>query len=426
MARTPSRGTAGSRSSDETGPPGLGAAQRGKAASLALLLLAQVAAMGVWFSSSTVVVLIKQAHAIAAFDEALLTSAVQCGFVAGTITSALLSLPDRYDLRRLLAGSALVAAVATASLAFLPPVGGAVVALRFVTGMCMAGVYPVGMRLAATWAQGDLGLLVGLLVGALTLGSASPHLLAATGGLGWRTIYGVAAACAACAAVLIGFAGIGPNIRRATRIDVAKVAQAWRRPALRLANLGYLGHMWELYAMWAWLALFLQQTFVARGMAKPRTRAEWMTFSVIAIGAMGAWLGGVLADRVGRTAVTIGAMATSATCAALMGWLAHAPLVVMGAVALVWGVSVIADSAQFSASVAELADPDSVGTLLTAQTCAGFLLTLVSIHLVPYAVAWLGWRGGFGMLAVGPALGCVAMLRLRRHPEAVRLAGGRR
>jgi MFS family permease len=151
-----------------------------------------------------------------------------------------------------------------------------------------------------------------------------------------------------------------------------------------------------------------------------------MTFAVIAIGAAGAWLGGVLADRVGRTAVTVGAMATSATCAALMGWLAHAPLIVMGAVALVWGVSVIADSAQFSASVAELADPASVGTLLTAQTCAGFLLTLVSIHLVPYVVTWLGWRGGFGMLAVGPALGCVAMLRLRRHPEAVRLAGGRR
>nr|WP_315591432.1 MFS transporter [uncultured Cupriavidus sp.] len=400
--------------------------QRGKLFSIAILLLAEVAAMGVWFSASTAVAVIKREHAISAFDEALLTSAVQFGFVAGTLASALLSLPDRYDLRRLFAGSALVAAIATGALAFLPPVGGTVVVLRFITGMCMAGVYPVGMRLAATWAQRDLGLLIGLLVGALTLGSASPHLVAATGGLEWRLIYAVAAACAAGAAALIGLAGIGPNLRRAARIDLGKIAQAWRQPAVRLANLGYLGHMWELYAMWAWLALFLQQTLAARGMAEARAHAELLTFAVIAIGALGAWLGGWLADRVGRTAVTIGAMAISASCAAVMGWLATAPLTVLITVALIWGVSVIADSAQFSASVTELAEPSSIGTLLTAQTCAGFLLTLISIHLVPDIVALLGWRGGFGMLAIGPALGCIAMWRLRQHPDAVKLAGGRR
>jgi MFS family permease len=399
---------------------------RGKTASLVIVLLAQVAAMGVWFSSTTALAVIKLTQAITPFDEALLTSAVQMGFVIGTVVSATLSLPDRYDLRRLFMASALVAALATGALALLPPTGAAVVALRVLTGICMAGVYPVGIRFVATWAKADLGLLIGLLVGALTLGSASPHLVAGMHGLDWHLIYLVAAGLAAIAAVLIGFASIGPNIKRATQVDLHKVAQSWRNPAIRLVNLGYLGHMWELYAMWAWLGLFLQQTLASHGVAESRSRAEALTFCVIAFGAIGAWAGGWLADRVGRTRVTIGAMAVSASCAALIGWLAAAPLPLLIAVAFVWGFSVIADSAQFSASVAELAESSSVGTLLTAQTCAGFLLTLVSIHLVPDVVTHLGWRGGLGLLAIGPALGCVAMWRLRQQPDALRLAGGKR
>jgi MFS family permease len=184
--------------------------------------------------------------------------------------------------------------------------------------------------------------------------------------------------------------------------------------------------MWELYAMWAWLAVFLQASFAASGVHAPRVAAEWLTFGAVGAGALGAWLGGALADRLGRTTVTIGAMAVSGVCAALMGWLFGAPAWLVASVALCWGVSVIADSAQFSASVAELAEPASIGTLLTAQTCAGFLLTLVSIHLVPDVVALAGWRVAFGMLAIGPILGCVAMARLRRMPESRRLAGGRR
>ncbi len=399
---------------------------RGKAASLAILLACEVGAMTVWFSSASVVATVQQTQAVSAQEAALLTSALQAGFVLGTLISALLSLPDRYDPRRLFMMTALTASIATALLAFLPPTGPAVYALRLLTGMCMAGVYPVGMRLATTWAKGDLGLLIGLLVGALTFGSASPHLLAASGGADWRLVYGVAAGCAALSGLAILMCGVGPNIRPATALDLRKFTQAWRQPAVRLANLGYLGHMWELYAMWAWLAVFLQASFTASGSSNAAHNASLLTFAAIAAGALGAWGGGALADRIGRTAVTIGAMAMSAGCALAMGWLLGASPWIVASVALVWGITVIADSAQFSASIAELSEPGSVGTLLTVQTCAGFLLTLASIHLVPHVVAVAGWTGAFSMLAVGPVLGCVAMWRLRRRPEALRLAGGRR
>jgi MFS family permease len=398
----------------------------GKWRSIAVLLLCQVGAMTVWFSSASVVALIKQTQAMTPLQEAMLTSAVQVGFVAGTLVSALLSLADRFDPRRLFMVSALIAAAATGVLSQLNPVDPIVLLLRFITGACMAGVYPVGMRLAATWAKGDLGLLVGFLVGALTLGSASPHAFSAWIQTDWRTVYAVASACAALAGLGILACRLGPNITRSAGIDLGKAMQVWRNPAIRLANLGYLGHMWELYAMWAWLAAFLTASFTAIGMADAKHNASLLTFAAVAAGAVGAWLGGVLADRYGRTALTTGAMAMSAACALTMGWLFASPPWLLAVVALVWGVTVIADSAQFSASVAELSEPSAVGTLLTAQTCMGFLLTLASIHLVPELVRWSGWKLAFGVLAVGPILGCVAMLRLRGRPESLRIAGGKR
>ena len=399
----------------------------GKRGSIAVLLVCEVGAMAVWFASAVVVALIRADGEDA--GAAWLTSAVQAGFVLGTIGSAALSLADRFDPRRLFTMSALVAAAATAVLAWLPPTGPGPLALRLLTGMCMAGVYPVGMRLAATWARpgagGDLGLLIGLLVGALTLGSAGPHLLGSVPGLDWRAVYLAAAGLAAACGMGINLAGLGPNRTQAARIDLRRMAQAWRSRPLRLANLGYLGHMWELYAMWTWLGPFLLSSFAASGMAQPGPAAEAAAFAAVALGAGGAWSGGLLADRVGRTRVTAAAMLASAACALAIGWLHGAAPVVVVVVALVWGVTVIADSAQFSASIAELADPAAVGTLLTLQTCAGFALTLVSIGLVPVFVRWVGWPGAFTMLAVGPLLGAAAMTRLRADPAAARLAGGR-
>jgi MFS family permease len=376
---------------------------------LAVLCLAVVLTLSVWFAGTAAVPDLLAQGLVTPGRAAWLTAAVQLGFVAGTLVSAVLSLADRRDPRRLFLASALLASAATLAQTQVAPSGAAALALRFVAGAAMAGVYPVGMKLAASWAKGDLGLLIGLLVAAVSLGSGLPHLIPGLlGGLGWQAAYLGAGVLAALGGLAILAFRPGPLLGARPPFRPAQALEAWRNKGLRLANLGYLGHMWELYAMWAWVGLFLAGVLGGA----PGAAGRWV-FAVMAAGAISCVVAGLLADRFNRAAVAAGCMLASGLCALLVGPAAAIAPWLAVAVALVWGFTVVADSAQFSACIVTLSPPDYVGTMLTVQTSLGFLLTAGTIGLLPAAIAAVGWDWAFAVLAPGPLLGAWAMWRLR-------------
>jgi MFS family permease len=392
---------------------------------LAWICLAELGALSLWFSATAVVPTLRTAW-MSTDAQAWLSMAVTLGFVAGTVVSAILTLPDFVGARRLFVLSAVGGALV--NVAFLAVVESLplVLASRFLTGVAMAGTYPPAMKLAASWFVADRGLAVGSLVGALTVGGALPHLINFAGGLAWQpVIVGTSLAALAAAVVMTALVRDGPHVQARAPLNPACVGELVRSRGVLLANLGYFGHMWELYAMWTWIGLYLLEAFTRAGLpAAPRLGAL-ATAAVIGVGGVSCVVGGLLADRIGRTATTMLAMVGSGACAAVVGLVFDRPVLLV-AVALVWGFTVIADSAQFSASVTELAPPAYVGTALSLQTSLGFLLTLVSVWLVPRAAEAWGWPMAFAFLAPGPFLGTLAMGVLRSLPESAKLAQGRR
>lgn len=385
---------------------------------LALLAGAELFGMALWFVGSAAGPALQARWQLSSGDLAWLTNAVQLGFVVGTATSALLNLADVVPSRRLFATSAVAGALANLPLAVTDTFGIAL-ASRFVAGVCLAGVYPPAMKMAATWFRAQRGLAVGTVVGALTVGKAAPYLAQAWPGATVARLTVLASASALLAALLVA-AGYrdGPYAFPARPFAWSRVAQVLHGRRYRLALGGYLGHMAELYSFWTWIATFLaasEAARLARGAAEaPSWLIGTLAFGVIAVGGLGCLWGGLVSDRIGRERLVIRAMAWSGACALLIGltfgraWWLLAPL------ALCWGFFVIADSAQFSVLVTESVAPEAVGTALTLQVSLGFLLTTVTIQLVPLLADAIGWAWAFPVLALGPAVGIASIRRLTR------------
>lgn len=393
--------------------------EAGATRALLLMSLVLVTAMSTWFSASAVVPQLREVWDLSDGQAAWLTIAVQLGFVTGALISALFNLSDILS-PRLVVGLGAVGA-AGANLAIVAVDGpGAAIPLRFLTGAFLAAVYPPSFKLMSTWFVEGRGVALGVLAGAIAVGSATPHLANALGGLDVETVLVTTSALTVIGALLLLLVKEGPYPFPKAVFDPRQLPAAIRNRGVRLASIGYFGHMWELFAMWAWFLVFFTEASGGN-----RRVASFVTFAVIAIGGVGSWFGGVLGDRWGRSNATTTLLGVSGTCSLTIGLLFDAHLALVTLVGLVWGFTVIADSAQFSTVVTEVADQAYVGTALTLQLAIGFTLTVVTIALIPYLEAIVGWRWAFAFLAPGPILGAVAMRRLKSSPYAAKIAGGR-
>jgi MFS family permease len=383
---------------------------------LGWLAAAELLGMSLWFSATAVTPSLVQAFHLSAGESAWLTMAVQGGFVLGTLATAIANLADVVTARRLMGAGCVAGALANAA-ALVVGSPQALIVTRVLTGVALAWVYPPAMKLVAGWFRRHRGVALGVLVGALTLGKATPHLLTALFGGDWRTAMTFTSALALGGAVVaLGVVRDGPLAVTAARFDLGAIRRIVAVREVRLVTLGYLGHMWELYAMWAWVAAFAAASLAASGVRDVARPAALVAFIAIGTGALGCVLAGRLADLVGRARIARASMVVSAACAlgtALVYGRHPAWLVLLVAV---WGFSVVADSAQFSALVSEHAPPAAVGTALTLQTSLGFLLTMVTIDVLPRVADAAGWQWACLLLALGPIGGTLAMGRLGARP----------
>ncbi|PKB81152.1 MAG: hypothetical protein BZY88_07015 [SAR202 cluster bacterium Io17-Chloro-G9] len=395
---------------------------------LGFLSITTVFALSVWFSTNAIAPALETARGFSGADIAWLTITVQLGFVLGTLIIAITNLADLMNTRTLFAICAVLAGASNVALVFLPGGFGTALVLRLLSGVFLGGVYPPGMKILSGWFRSGRGIAIGVMIGALTLGSGSPHLLRSVFVSQWELTLYLSSILAVLAGAIVYFlVQDGPLDVPARHFNPRYLIQTLKVPATRMVFFGYLGHMWELYAMWAWISSYLAVVYGTNSLiGGSLDLASLVTFLVFVAGAAGCVAAGFFAERYGRTLATSVAMVISGGTALYIGFLPHEWGLVIAVAALIWGASVVADSAQFSTGLTELSEDAYRGTALAFQTGLGFLLTIVPIWLVPVLADSVGWGLAFAMLAAGPILGTAAMLRLRSMDESTAMAMGRR
>ena len=394
-----------------------------KPLSIAVLILSQIAVLSVWFSSAAVFAEMRAEAGLDNTTLAWMSSATQVGFGIGALIYAALGLADRFDPRLVFALSAAASAGANALMLVVDPGGTLSIVLRGVTGAFLAGVYPVGMKIAVGWALRDRALLVSALVGALTLGTAAPHLIALLGGADWRWTITLTSLIALAGGVIMLSVRLGPYHAKAPRLDVTAIALAWTNRRIRYAILGYIGHMWELYALWAWIGVIAAASYSTAGLGETGDLSKLTAFLGIALGALACIPAGRWADRTGKGPVAQRVLASSGVMALVAALVFGGPVWLAMAVLIIWGALVVPDSALFSSLVADAAPPERAGSIMTLQNALGFLLTAVTVQATPWLAETVGWAWVLALMALGPVVGVWAMgAHARAEAEITRAA----
>ena len=379
--------------------------------------LSELFALSLWFSASVIAPELIEVWNLSSNSEAWLSTSVPIGFVIGALFSSYFGVADRFNPRKVFAVSVFLGAILNALLILVDYAFFGIL-LRILTGITLAGVYPIAVKILSQWFPKKRGFAIGILIAALTLGSSLPHfVIMFFSSLNWKLVIICTSVLALLSAIIVTYIlEDAPIMSEKSPFSLKLIKKVVTNKPVMLANYGYFGHMWELYAMWTWLPAFLTASFSAYSPEFPHWFIALSSFISIGIaGGIGCVVGGLISDKIGRANLTIISMFISAICSILIGFTFGQFIWITLIICMIWGMSVISDSAQFSAAVSEIAEVEYVGTALTFQMCIGFLITIFSINLIPIIQRIVGWEWVFTILAIGPILGIVFMVKYRRY-----------